>query len=251
MHIGHQFLWQEFKIKPKVGWMIDAFGHSEANAALFADFGFEALFFTRASTELREQLKKEKKLHFVWTPFSKNSGTERQILTHVYHGDLYGYLPELGYEERENDADPLVANKERLDYNAEEKCVHLINAAQDAASDQLHSSDLLMLHGGDFGYQNAQYNFAVLDKIIDTCNNYQQVNMTFQYSTPMRYYDALKAESQIEWPVLDHDFFPYHMRQQEAWSGYYTSRAGAKKQAKDYSNLYHAQASLFARKVID
>lgn len=85
MHIGHKFLWDEFKIKPKVGWMLDSFGHSEANAALFADFGFEAFFFTRASPEVRRQLKKEKKLHSVWTPFSKNTGTERQILTHVYH----------------------------------------------------------------------------------------------------------------------------------------------------------------------
>lgn len=34
--------------------------------------------------------------------------------------------------------------------------------------------------------------------------------MTFEYSTPMRYYNALKSE-QIEWPVMDHDFFPYRM----------------------------------------
>lgn len=81
-------------------------------------------------------------------------------------------MPELGYEERENDFDPLITNKERLDYNADKKCAHIINTVQDAATDQLHT-DVLMLHGGDFGYQNAQYNFAVLDKIIDFCNNYQ------------------------------------------------------------------------------
>ena len=28
MHVGHQFLKKEFGIRPRVGWMIDAFGHS-------------------------------------------------------------------------------------------------------------------------------------------------------------------------------------------------------------------------------
>lgn len=61
MHIGHQFLWDEFKIRPKIGWMIDAFGHSQANAALFSDFGFEALFFSRISEPMREEYKKKNK----------------------------------------------------------------------------------------------------------------------------------------------------------------------------------------------
>jgi lysosomal alpha-mannosidase len=44
---GHAFLKKEFGVKPRVGWHIDAFGHSSANARLFADFGFEAQFFAR------------------------------------------------------------------------------------------------------------------------------------------------------------------------------------------------------------
>lgn len=67
----------------------------------------------------------------------------------------------------------------------------------------------------------------------------------------MRYYDALKTDTAIEWPVMDRDFVPYWMDHSVAWSGYYTSRANAKKQIKDFSNLFHAQASIFARRVID
>lgn len=157
----------------------------------------------------------------------------------MYHHGNYGYLPDLCYEERENDEDPMITNKEFLDYNMEAKCVAIINAAQSASDDQLHT-DVMLLHGGDFGFQNAHYNFAVLDKLIDFCNGYNKVNLTFQYSTPMKYYDSLKAETQIEWPVLDRDFFPYWQRGQIAWTGYYTSRADGKKQIKDYSNLFHA-----------
>ena len=47
MIIGHNFLKKEFGVTPKVGWMIDAFGHSSANARLFSDFGFDAFFVAR------------------------------------------------------------------------------------------------------------------------------------------------------------------------------------------------------------
>jgi alpha-mannosidase len=42
MIIGHTFLMKEFGVKPRTGWHVDSFGHSSANARLFADFGFEA-----------------------------------------------------------------------------------------------------------------------------------------------------------------------------------------------------------------
>jgi|TARA_B110001450_G_C17162161_1_gene295737 hypothetical protein len=42
MIIGHNFLKSEFGVKPRTAWHVDAFGHSSANARLFADFGFEA-----------------------------------------------------------------------------------------------------------------------------------------------------------------------------------------------------------------
>lgn len=74
--------------------------------------------------------------------------------------------------------------------------------------------------------------------------------MTFKYSTPGRYIKAIKEEKRT-WPVFKNDFLPYAMEDHEYWSGYYTSRADLKKQAKDYSSLFHAQNKLFARRMID
>jgi len=54
MITGHNFLKKEFGVIPKVGWMIDAFGHSSANARLFADFGFDIMFVARDHYEDRE-----------------------------------------------------------------------------------------------------------------------------------------------------------------------------------------------------
>jgi alpha-mannosidase len=47
MKEGHRFIEREFNYKPRVGWQVDTFGHSSTNALLFAEMGFDALFFAR------------------------------------------------------------------------------------------------------------------------------------------------------------------------------------------------------------
>ena len=47
MMIGHEFLEREFNFRPKVGWHIDPFGHSNANPRLFAEMGMDAWVFSR------------------------------------------------------------------------------------------------------------------------------------------------------------------------------------------------------------
>lgn len=41
---GHKFLLEEFGVTPTVGWHIDPFGHSSAQAALFSRMGYESLY---------------------------------------------------------------------------------------------------------------------------------------------------------------------------------------------------------------
>ena len=77
MYLGHKFLKKEFNVTPKIGWMIDSFGHSAANAALFADFGFEAMFFTRMDDRGRDERMEDHELTFLWRPFSKHFGSEK------------------------------------------------------------------------------------------------------------------------------------------------------------------------------
>ena len=47
--VAHDFLKAEFGVTPKVGWQLDPFGHSAANALLFAQMGMEAIFFARVN----------------------------------------------------------------------------------------------------------------------------------------------------------------------------------------------------------
>lgn len=45
--MAHDFLWEQFKIRPRIGWQLDPFGHSAAYAEIFAQMGLETMVFAR------------------------------------------------------------------------------------------------------------------------------------------------------------------------------------------------------------
>lgn len=99
----------------------------------------------------------------------------------------------------------------------------------------------MMLYGDDFSFMNAYQSFHQLEKMIEIGNHFgKDYNMSFIMSTPSQYVDALKKEN-IKWPLKQGDFMNYYNPDGKPdyhfWSGYYTSRAGFKKQIKDASSL--------------
>jgi len=68
-------------------------------------------------------------------------------------------------------------------------------------------------------------------------------------STPSTYIDALKKQ-EIAWPVKYDDGFPYSHDNNDFWTGYYSSRPGAKKQIKDASSMLSAEMKLLSKRVI-
>jgi alpha-mannosidase len=55
MMVGHDFLMREFGIRPRIGWHLDPFGHSNANPRLFAEMGFDAWFFARLDFQDKQE----------------------------------------------------------------------------------------------------------------------------------------------------------------------------------------------------
>lgn len=108
--MGHKWLKEEFGVKPRVGWNIDPFGHTETNAAIFADLGFEALFFGRAGQdEINERFKPENhEAHFLWRPMAKHHGSQKQILGGFFTKKETYSLPDgFKYDERSNENNPI------------------------------------------------------------------------------------------------------------------------------------------------
>lgn len=50
----------------------------------------------------------------------------------------------------------------------------MVEAAQNQSMDQRHKQNVLMLHGDDFWYQQAESNFRNLDILIEKCNKIQK-----------------------------------------------------------------------------
>jgi alpha-mannosidase len=65
---GHDFVMSEFGVRPRIGWQIDPFGHSNANARLYAEMGFDAVFFGRLDYQEKEKRLEEKTMEYVWRP---------------------------------------------------------------------------------------------------------------------------------------------------------------------------------------
>ena len=100
MMIGHEFLLSEFDYVPTIGWHIDPFGHSNANARLFADMGFDTFIFGRLDYEDKQQRLADQTMQFVWKPFSESLGDSAEIFTHILQ-DMYWFPTMFGYDERE------------------------------------------------------------------------------------------------------------------------------------------------------
>jgi len=154
MMIGHQFIFKEFGVKPTIGWDIDTFGHSDTNNRLYAEMGFDAMFFSRLDRDEKDQRSRERKMTYLWRPGHNHFGNQNQILTYVFPGD-YCY-PE-GFSSGEfYEADDVFVSDESLStFNADQKMTDFINMIHDQYKAR-KGQNLLIPMGCDFAYQNAK-----------------------------------------------------------------------------------------------
>jgi len=75
MMLGQDFILKTFGIKPRIGWQIDTFGHSNTNVRFFAEMGFDALFFARLDYEDKNNRMNLLEMEYVWRPSVSVMGT--------------------------------------------------------------------------------------------------------------------------------------------------------------------------------
>mmetsp|Transcript_33580 Transcript_33580/g.51654 ORF Transcript_33580/g.51654 Transcript_33580/m.51654 type:complete len:234 (-) Transcript_33580:2604-3305(-) len=126
MMMGHAFLKKEFGVVPRAAWLLDSFGHAAGNARLYADMGLEALFVGRLDFQDRNERAKNKSLNFLWRPFSKHFGSEKQMLVSAFL-DHYCYPPGFYVDERYDADEPFQPDATLKSYNGEAKAVELVN----------------------------------------------------------------------------------------------------------------------------
>ena len=91
--------------------------------------------------------------------------------------------------------------------------------------------------GNDFSYQNAEWIFTSLDKIVQHTKELYP-NIEVVYSTPSKYFDEIKDEFE-KFPVYSKsNFLPYSDDSKSYWTGFYTSRPNFKETVREASRTY-------------
>lgn len=223
--------------RPTIAWQIDPFGHSREQASLFAQMGFEGLFFGRLDHDDKTTRWNSKTLEMVWEA-SANLGKDAWLFTGVLPN---GYGPPSGFcfDILCND-EPIMDDPRLHDYNVDDRVEDFLKAAADQ-SKAYASHDILMTMGMDFHYTNAHVWYKNLDKLIKYVNARQQngSKVNVFYSTPSCYLDALH-KADLEWPTKTDDFFPYASNNHSYWTGYFTSRPTLKGYVREANNFMQA-----------
>ena len=83
---GHLWIKEKFgpAARPRVGWSLDPFGLSTSQAVMQSLMGFDAWFFTRVSSFVVDERKKDKSLDFVWRASSSLPDKSTELMVHIY-----------------------------------------------------------------------------------------------------------------------------------------------------------------------
>jgi len=223
MYLGHKFLLETFNITPEIGWHIDPFGHASAQAALFAQMGFKAFFFSRIDYQDQAQRILTKGMETVWIP-ETSQGIENAMFSHInyfHYSSPFGFdFDILGFDNPIND------NPNLRGYNVRDKAFELV-AWFKLMQTSYKSNHLMHTIGGDFQYMAAGMNFKSWDKLFKHIKGSSDYNIEVSYNTPGEYLDIIYP-LKINYPVKTDDFFPYADKLNAYWTGFFTSKPAIK-----------------------
>ncbi|BFZ17312.1 hypothetical protein BsWGS_20353 [Bradybaena similaris] len=235
--------------RPRIGWQIDPFGHSREHASLFAQFGFDGLFFGRLDYQDKQKRQGDKTMEFVW----KGSPNNLRDASNLFTGVLpLGYGPPSGYCFDISCGPSLIKDDPRLhDYNVQQMVDGFIAAANQEAS-WYRTNHLIATMGSDFNYVQAHMFFKEMDKLIEYVNARQAVggNVNLLYSTPSCYLKQVNNNN-LTWATKEDDFFPYADHPHAFWTGYFTSRAALKGYVRVVNSFFQSVKQVAALAKLD
>ncbi|XP_057324018.1 alpha-mannosidase 2-like [Microplitis mediator] len=237
--VGHQWLKTNFDYQPTSGWAIDPFGLSPTMPYLLKNSGLKHTLIQRVHYAVKKRLAKDRNLEFRWRQLWDTTGSS-EMLTHLMPfvsydiGHSCGPDPNvccqfdfLRLKNGWNSCDGKTSPKAVTNENIAELAELLLD--QYRKKSELYTSDVVLAPlGDDFRYNtdfewDAQYDNH--QKLFDYMNKNERFNVDVKFGTLTDYFNALSNDKNInELPSLSGDFFTYSDKNQDYWSGYYTSR---------------------------
>lgn len=262
---GHDFIRNTFgeEFIPKFGWSIDPFGYSPTMAYLLKKYNFQAMLIQRVHYRIKKELAQSKSLEFMWRQTWDTTG-EYDIFTHAMPFYSYDVPHTCGPDPSvccmfDFARMPGVTNfagscpwgkqpKTISDANVAERAMLLLDQYQKKAN--LYRSNVVIAPlGDDFRYRTdkeAEAQYTNYQRIFDYINqNVDGVEISF--GTLSEYFKA--AMGTFTPPLLKGSFFTYADRDEDYWSGYFTSRVFDKALDRQLERVLYAATSLGATKL--
>uniref|UniRef100_A0A0K0E7B1 Alpha-mannosidase n=1 Tax=Strongyloides stercoralis TaxID=6248 RepID=A0A0K0E7B1_STRER len=236
---GHEFLRNNLQYIPKNHWAIDPFGLSPTMAYIIKEAGFEHMAIQRVHYLVKQYFAVRKLFEFQWRQLWSggllNESNKTDMFTHIF--PYTGYTSSETCGPDQNICFMYDFNKNLDDgfYNNQYKS--MLGEDSETIADQFRKKSLLFRGpnifvplGSDFSFtmrEEWQSVYENYKKIIDKINDSPELNMHVQFGTLNDYFKANDKSIQkenIRIPIITGDFFTYCDRDEDYWSGYYTSR---------------------------
>jgi lysosomal alpha-mannosidase len=241
MTLGNKFLAKTLNYTTKVGWQIDPFGISATFPALLKLGGYENLVINRVDYRVKNQLKVNKSLEFLWKLIHPLGSEDNTIFTHILHTG-YTMPVELFWHTEGNQKKP--NHYDNTDSMITTWANTIVNVSKER-SKAYQTSHIMLPYGDDFYFQRASDIFPIIERVMGEINSHSSIyQATIKYSNLYDYFETVKAELPTSsLPIRSGDFFPYADNRESYWTGFYTSRSTSKALAR-LSDAYIRLAEL-------
>lgn len=236
---GQSWLMRHLNVTPTAHWSIDPFGYSPTQAYLVRGTGIKNMLIQRAHYAIKKRFAQERTLEFRWRQLWDTKGTT-DLLTHLMPFYSYDVPHTCGPDPKiccQFDFKRLpgygvscpwrVAPKPITEKNVAERAALIVDQWRKKSMLYRTRSVLIPL-GDDFRYSQSTEWVAQMEnfgKLFEYINSEAGLNVEARFATLQDYFDSVAREKpNKEFPSFSGDFFTYADKDDNYWSGYYTSR---------------------------
>ena len=270
---GRRWIEENIGVTVDTSWQNDPFGLSATMSYLYGRMDYLGMWIQRVHYRVKAYLAHERSFEFWWRQHGDPSGGT-DIYTHMNPFYAYDVPHTCGPEPgvccqfdfpRMSSSHPYkgcpwgVNPQPITPSNVGERASKLLEQYRKKAS-LYRTRHLLAPIGNDFEFMRAEYadnQFNNYQAIFDHMNSNPRMNVHARFATLHEYFRDVK-----EWvtkhpaepkatavPVLKGSFFTYADKEDEYWSGYYTSRPFVKRLGRELESMLHAAEMLHEYRV--
>jgi hypothetical protein len=134
--------------------------------------------------------------------------------------------------------------------NVEERATTLLHQYRSKALHFKHNNVLIPL-GDDFKYKTLEMTLDIFNNyqtLFDHINSNPKFQVDIKFATLSEYFNAIHSsmDASLSFPVYNGDFFTYSDRENEYWSGYFTTRPYVKSLSRQTESEIKYTESLYA-----